>query len=70
MDVVFVLDSSYKVGALNWDITKQLVIDVIGLLDVSDNDGAVRVGVISYATFVENAVPLGDYDSKADLQVK
>ena len=36
---------------------------------MSDNNGAVRVGVISYATFIENAVVLGDYSSKAELQV-
>ena len=66
---MFVVDSSNHVGAMNWDITKQFVVDVTNALDVSDNTGAVRVGVVSYATFIENAVELGDYQNKADLQV-
>ena len=68
-DVVFIVDSHWNVGTRNWDITKQFVIDVVAALDVSDNKAAVRVGVISYATFIENAVVLGDYSGKAELQV-
>ena len=70
VDVVFMVDSNYHVGGMNWDVTKQFVVDVTNALDVSDNAGAVRVGVVNYATFVENDVELGDYQSKADLQVK
>ena len=69
IDVVFMVDSNSYVGGMNWDITKQFVVDVTNALDVSDDTGAVRVGVVNYATFVQNAVELGDYQSKADLQV-
>ncbi|KAK2183576.1 hypothetical protein NP493_304g03007 [Ridgeia piscesae] len=70
IDVVFMVDSNSYVGGMNWDITKQFVVDVTNALDVSDDTGAVRVGVVNYATFVQNAVELGDYQSKADLQTQ
>ena len=49
-DVVFIIDSSFSIGELNWFITKQYVIDIIHGFKISSDQ--TRVGVVSFSTIV------------------
>ena len=45
-DVCFLVDGSFSVPDQDWEQTKELIIDMIHLLDISDTQ--IRVGVIQF----------------------
>ena len=61
---MFVLDSSSSVGLLSWLKLLQATIDVIKSLPSS-----VRVGVVTYSTSVNKAIPL-DHHNIDELEEK
>ncbi|XP_038065168.1 collagen alpha-1(XIV) chain-like [Patiria miniata] len=65
IDLVFVLDSSWSVTSLNFDITKNFVASVVDSFDIGADK--TRVGVIKYATDVTVEFNLNEYTDKALL---
>ena len=65
-DVVFVLDSSASVGALNWSVTLQFVIDVMKGLKISSS--GTHVSVVIYSMVVETCFGLTKYFSMDDIE--
>ncbi|KAK2166553.1 hypothetical protein NP493_1316g01004 [Ridgeia piscesae] len=66
-DLVFVLDSSQSIKALQWFIVKQFVMDIIRGLNV--NAKQTRVGVVVYSTWVEDVFHLQQHDD-VDVMLK
>ncbi|ELT89949.1 hypothetical protein CAPTEDRAFT_198363 [Capitella teleta] len=65
-NVMFVVDSSYSVGADNWYKVKQWVIDVVSALKVSNSE--THVGVTLYSTQVKQGFQLDTSYDPAKLE--
>ncbi|KAK2193943.1 hypothetical protein NP493_4g03049 [Ridgeia piscesae] len=65
-DVVFVIDSSGRIGSYNWTISLQFVIDVMKGLKISSK--GTHVGVVIYSTTVAACIGLKEYDSVVDIE--
>jgi hypothetical protein len=55
-DIVFLLDASGSVGAVNYERTKQFIVDVVTALDIGQ--AAVRVGLVRFESAVSEIVAL------------
>lgn len=64
-DLVFVLDSSSSIGALDWFKTKQFAIDVVKGLQIAKN--LIQVGAILYSPDVRTAFDLVHNPTKSKL---
>lgn len=63
MDVVFVLDSSEKVGKENWEKTLNATIDIASEFDVKYT----RFGVIQYQSYPETTIKLMKFNDDKSL---
>jgi hypothetical protein len=71
-DIVFVVDSSGSIvdkntqDTDNWQITKDFINNIIDTFDIGDD--SIRVGLVEYSWWAENAFFLNDYSDKYDLK--
>jgi uncharacterized protein YegL len=65
IDVIFVLDSSGSVGISNFQTMKTFVTNVIS--DFSIGPTKTRVGVINFASDVDESIPLGSINNASSL---
>ncbi|XP_060067325.1 collagen alpha-4(VI) chain-like [Ylistrum balloti] len=64
-DIVFLLDTSNSLGAVNFDRQKQFVEDVVNALDIGPDD--TQVAITTFQTVIQNVFQLNEYPNKSDM---
>ncbi len=64
-DIAFIVDASSSVGIDNWQLVLRFMNEVIDSMVIGDDN--VRVGVVLYATRVEYAISLLEYNTPTEM---